>query len=382
MADDFTEVSTQSYFSRLGGSIVGVLFGFLLLPASVILLYWNEGRAVDALQALDRGAKQVVEVAADRLDPSADSKLVHLTGAMAVGTPARDPLFGITGSGLVRLDRAVQMYQWTEEKHSESHESIGGSKTTETTYSYRQDWSSQPINSAQFKHPEGHVNPAMPVRGQTFDGGNVTLGAYRLGGPVLEKITDFEPLAPDASAAPPDGYRREGDGFFRGAGSAGSPAVGDLKISFTAIAAQPVSVVAGLSGGTLAAFHDPSGYPIIMAQPGVASAETLFSAKKHEENIWTWILRGAGTVAMLIGFLLIARPISMALAFLPFLEGIAETGAFLVALTLTLPLALLTIAIAWIAHRPLIGGPLIIGAIALFVLFRQMHRRPAAAPAR
>jgi hypothetical protein len=258
---------------------------------------------------------------------------------------------------------------------------VGGTKTTETTYSYRSDWSPQPINSAEFKHPDGHRNPAMPVHGESFDSSDVKLGAYRLGGAVLDKITDFQPFTPDGSAAVPEGYQRDGDGFFHGTGSTAAPAVGDLKISFTAIEAQPVSVVAGLSGGTLAAFHDTGGYTIVMAQPGIASADELFRAKKHEENIWTWILRGAGCVAMLIGFMLIARPVAMLLAFLPFLEGIAETGIFLVALTLTLPLALLTIAIAWFAHRPLIGGALIAAAIALFILFRRMHRRPAAMPA-
>jgi hypothetical protein len=35
----------------------------------------------------------------------------------------------------------------------------------------------------------------------------------------------------------------------------------------------------------------------------------------------------------------------------------------------------LTIAIAWIVHRPLIGGALLIGAVAAFFLLRQLHPR-------
>lgn len=379
MADDFTETTTEGYGSRLGGSFMGLMFGILLLAGSVILLYWNEGRAVRALDALDHGAKQVIEIAAGAADPAAEGKLVHLAGTMVVGVPAKDSLFGVGGANLVRLKRNVEMFQWKEEQHSESHESVGGTKTTETSYSYRQDWSSQPINSSAFKHPEGHGNPAMPVAGESFDSADVKLGAYRLGGALLDKIAAFRPLTPDQSLAPPEGYRREGDGLFRGSGSPASPAVGDVKISFEAVEAQPVSVVAGLSGGTLAEFREPGGYAIAMALPGTASADALFRDKKREEGNWTWIGRGGGFLAMLIGFLLVARPFSMLLAFLPFLEGIAETGAFLIALTLAVPLTLVTVAIAWIAHRPLVGVALIAGGIACFWLFGRMrHRSPAA----
>jgi hypothetical protein len=55
-----------------------------------------------------------------------------------------------------------------------------------------------------------------------------------------------------------------------------------------------------------------------------------------------------------------------------------SAGAFLAALTLAVPITLLTIAIAWIVHRPLIGAGLLAGAIATWYLLRQLHpRRPA-----
>jgi len=381
MSDDFTEVSTQGYFSRLGGSIVGVLFGILLLPLSVVLLYWNEGRAVDSALALDHGAKAVLEAPANKIDPALDGKLVHVSGGLILGTSAKDPVFGVTGHGLVRLRRTVQMYQWVEDKHSESHESVGGSKTTETTYSYRQEWSSQALNSSTFKHPEGHQNPALPVREASFDGSDVKLGVYRLDGAILNELSDFQPFTPEAATPVPDGYQRQGDTFYRGSGNGASPAVGDVKVGFSAISVEPLSVVAGLSGDMLSGYRDTTGYSLLLVQPGVAPAEALFKAKKQEESTWTWILRGVGTVTMLIGAMLIGRPIAMMLAFLPFLEGIAEAGIFLIALTITLPLALLTIAVAWIAHRPLIGGGLIAAAILLFILFRRMHPRRPAQPA-
>ena len=61
-SDSFTETSTQGWGSRLGSSLIAALIGLLLVPAAIALLYWNEGRAVDALRALDRGAAAIAEV--------------------------------------------------------------------------------------------------------------------------------------------------------------------------------------------------------------------------------------------------------------------------------------------------------------------------------
>ena len=147
MSDRFTEVTTQGWGSRLGGSLVAALIGLILVPASIVLLYWNEGRAVDASRALGRGAAEIIEVAATPVDAQADGKLVHVTAMMQPTTPARDPVFGVSGDGLLRLARTVEMYQWKETSSSQSQQSVGGSKTTETTYSYQKAWSDQPVNS-------------------------------------------------------------------------------------------------------------------------------------------------------------------------------------------------------------------------------------------
>ena len=162
--DSFTETSTEGWSSRLGGSLIAALIGLVLVPAAVVLLYWNEGRAVDAIRALDRGAGAIVEVNATAVDPKADGKLVHLTGTMRPGTPARDPAFGVTGDGLVRLSRKAEMYQWEEQSKSESHENVGGSKTTTTIYSYRKIWLDHPVDSAHFHAQGDHRNPQMAVR--------------------------------------------------------------------------------------------------------------------------------------------------------------------------------------------------------------------------
>ncbi|MHB2020545.1 MAG: TMEM43 family protein, partial [Candidatus Xenobia bacterium] len=78
MADEF--VDSQNWFSRLGESITGVLFGLLLVVIAFPLLWWNEGRAVNMERSLKEGASHVHTVSGDKPDPANNGKLVHLTG--------------------------------------------------------------------------------------------------------------------------------------------------------------------------------------------------------------------------------------------------------------------------------------------------------------
>jgi hypothetical protein len=378
MSDQFNEVTTEGWGQRLVGSLIAALIGLLLVPGSVILLYWNEGRAVDALRALNRGAAAIVEVSADTMDANANGRLVHVTGMMKPTTAARDPVFGATGDGLLRLSRTVEMYQWKQETSSQSQQSVGGSKTTETTYTYRKAWSDQPIESGQFRYPNNHQNPMMQVRSATFDGGGVTLGAYKVDAVVLNRIANFTSLPPPT--APPSGYEASGDGLYRGQ-DPNQPAIGDVRVSFKGIPSQTISVAAALAGGGLTAWRDTNGYTIALAEPGVVPAQTLFHEQQASESTLTWILRGVGFVLMLIGFICISRPLAMLAAVLPPLEWLVSAGAFLVALTLSVPLTLLTIAVAWIAHRPVIGGALLVAAIGSLLLLRKLYRPRVIRPA-
>ena len=376
--DSYTEVTRQGWLSRVGGSLVGMLVGFLLVPISIVVLYWNEGRAVDAIRSLDQGAKQTIEAGANP-SPGNDGKLVHVTGPLTTSAAARDPAFHVTAPNLIRLHRQVEMYQWEQQTSSSSHEEIGGSKTTETTYSYRKVWSENEIDSADFKKPAGHRNPEMPVKSGTYDGKNVRLGEYRLDPQVLSGLDQFKSISIEGADAPED-FKASGNNLYSGRDPA-NPEIGDIRVSFTGVAAQTASAVAGQSGNTLSPFTGENGYTIALVKPGVASAAELFKAKKAEEGTLTWILRGVGFVMMLVALLLIASPLSTVLAVIPLFEWVAEAGIFAVALGVSVPLALVVIAVAWIAHRPITGVLLLAVAAGAVFLVRSM-RAKRAAPAR
>jgi hypothetical protein len=383
IGDRFTEVSQQSWLGQLAGSFFAMIFGIILFFASFALLYWNEGRAVRAIDSLNTGARMVVSVPEGAVDPANQGHLVHVTGGVTANRAAADPVFRVTAPNAIRLQRTVKMYQWEQSEHSETQKNTGGSQTTTTTYTYKKLWSDRQIDSSEFKHPSGHGNPAMSLHSVMFDADGIKLGAFRLDASLVQKMSNFEMLAPPDTATGSGvtpSFQRVGETFYHGA-SSDTPAIGDLQVSYEVIKPQPFSIVTGQIGDTLAPFRGKDGQVIELIDAGTRDAGAMFQEAKSEASMWTWILRGAGYLMMLIGIALLASPLAWLASVLPFLSSVVEAGAFLVALVVATPLTLLTIAIAWLAHRPLVGGGLIILGVVLAVGLHRLVRRRHAAPA-
>ncbi len=109
MPDIVRTVSNESWFSRIRGAVVGVLFGLALFAGAFPLLWWNEGRALHRARSLDEGASIVVEARADTVDGANDGKLVHLTGLATTSQTIQDPVFEIAATAL-RFKRVAETY--------------------------------------------------------------------------------------------------------------------------------------------------------------------------------------------------------------------------------------------------------------------------------
>src|SRR5260221_13048094 len=81
--DSTTSEGPSSWLGRIGQSFAGVIFGFVLIVAACILIFWNEGRAVKTARSLTEGEGVVRTVATDKADPGNDGKLVHVVGPLA-----------------------------------------------------------------------------------------------------------------------------------------------------------------------------------------------------------------------------------------------------------------------------------------------------------
>jgi len=82
---------------------------------------------------------------------------------------------------------------------------------------------------------------------------------------------------------------------------------------------------------------------------------------------------------MWIGLSMVFAPITRVLDILPMLGTIGSWGIGLVTGLVSLLLSLLTIGIAWLFYRPLLGGTLIAAVVALFIWSRTGRNKTPAA---
>ena len=396
--DSFTETTSTGWFSRIGNSIKGILFGVVMILISAVLMFWNEGRAVKTRKTLDEGAKTVVTIPADALDGSKDGKLVYMTGAATATTPLSDAALDVTAQAL-KLRRAVEMYQWKEESKSETKKKLGGGEETTTTYSYVKDWSKKPIDSSKFNHQDGHENPSMPLESETWTASPITVGAFTLSPGLTRQIDNFTPVqasaeletqadvqaetetesAAEAVAPKMIGGRKvhpSGNGFYLGENPA-SPVIGDARVTHQVALPGDVSLIAKLRGNTFEAFTAKAGGNIEMLETGNHSPESMFQAAQASNKAMTWVLRFVGVLMMFFGFSAIFRPLSVLADVLPIAGTIVGAGTSLVSILLTIPISLVIIAFAWIFYRPLVGIPLLIAAVVgiVFLVKKLMDQK-------
>lgn len=382
MSDTFTTVTRQSWISRVGSAIKGVFVGLILIVISIVLLWWNEGRAVKTYQALREGGKTVVPVAADRVDPGMEGKLVHVMGKAVTGGVVSDDVFGVAAPVLV-LSRTVEMYQWKEKRAEHTRKNIGGSTETETTYTYSKAWEDDAIDSSEFKNPAGHQNPqGMPVKSESWAAQDATLGAFRMPESLVRKISAREawvlPTNAVMAASVPGKITLQRTGFYIGETPA-SPQVGDVRVSYSVALPCEVSLVSKQVGDTFEAYTAKNGERIELLQAGAHSPGEMFQQAQQNNKILTWILRGAGFLFMLIGLAMMLAPLSVVADLIPFIGSIVGVGTGVISFLIALSLSSGVIALAWLAYRPVLGGSLLaITVLSIVAVSRKMKKaRPA-----
>ncbi|MBI2742181.1 MAG: TMEM43 family protein [Rhodospirillales bacterium] len=374
-----TEVTSTSWLQRLGQAFMGVLFGLVAIVASVVLLFWNEGRAIKTAQGLTEGAGIVRSVPPDHIDASNNGRLIHVTGELTTGGPIADPDFAVRTRG-VRLVRQVEMYQWKQEEQTETRTKLGGGEERTTTYKYVRAWSDKPIESDRFRESRGHTNPAMPYQSRETLAAGTRLGGFAMpdsllrgfGEPKLLPATDHQANALQIRVNKPVTVM---DGVLYVGRDPQQPAIGDMRVSFSEVPLQKASVVAAQSGTSFVPFPTHSGTTVELIAAGEVPAAAMFKAAQDENVTFTWLLRGVGVIVMLVGFGLILRPLGVAGDVIPILGDIIRAGTGLVALLCTAAIAPVVIAIGWLWYRPLVGiAVLIAGGLATWGLTRLARR--------
>lgn len=377
----FTEVTSQSWGSRLMGSLKGVLFGIFLFFAAIVLLWWNEGRAVARAKALVEGKGIVISANSDQIITDNNGKLVHVGGLVEINGELRDDLTNINFGEVVGWNRSIEMFQWIEKVETTKKKKLGGSEETVKTYSYVKDWSSSEINSANFNPAsEGKVNPTMPYRSGSGLITEAKLGKFLLNQSQIGRLgihqkfllsnsyIDSIPLSLKSKS------RIESGGIYvkYDSLSTGGPNIGDVKITFNIKKPGEVSLVAEQVGNSFQPYITSNDGNIDLFTNNRKSAAQMFSSAESSNTTMTWILRGVGFFMMMIGIGLIFKPLVTLGDVVPFIGSILNFGTGIISFVLALVVSLLVIALAWIFYRPLLGIGLIVCAVGIFFLIKKM----------
>jgi hypothetical protein len=383
------KIVTISWFDRLKQSVGGMAFGFMLICAMVMVLFWNEGRAVQTARSLAEGAGLVKSVASNSVNTANEGALVHIAGQLTTSEVVTDAKFGVSASGL-SLARKVEMYQWVEKKTTEKKVELGGSETQVTQFSYERQWSDREQESQGFNEPEQHQNAAFQYKRDLFSVTSAKLDAWTLGAPVLSRVGGQKPLL----VAAEDQRKIQSlvgnamaahvvEGIIYLSYSPSNPSIGDYRISYQYVPLDTVSVIGQQSGDGIRAYATDSGDDLLMVENGNVPAQAMFKSAASANSTMGWIIRAVGIAAMILGFRAILGPISVAASVLPFLGSILAMGTGIIAIIAGLGLSSLTIAIAWFFYRPLVTIIIlaIAGAIIGGLLYLSKTKKAKAAPA-
>lgn len=380
----YQETTKTSYGKRLSNSLGGIVFGFVLIIAAIVLLWKNEHNYVNTNKMLIQASQDVVEMPNPAaIDPALEAKLVHATAVAMTADTLSDPDFPVKENA-VRIQRDVEYYQWVEHSESTTKDKIGGGQETTTTYTYSKEWSSSPVNSAEFKDPAYQGVNSVITNIEEFDAiaQNVTFGAYKLTEGMARSFSCDLPVELPAELAKDSTIHVNHNVLYYGKNT-DAPEVGDVRVTFTKSAASAeATIMAKVVGTSFEAYKfqinkstSKSFGPII--RMGSHSAENIIEDQKSSNSTWTWIKRLIGILLMIAGFRNIFSILVTILKVLPPLASIADVGVGIVTGALGLSLSLIIILIAWISARPVLAIILLVVAVALVVFLMSKSKKKA-----
>ncbi|MEK6796347.1 MAG: TMEM43 family protein [Spirochaetota bacterium] len=378
MSDQVTVTSNKNVLQRLGESIGGILLGFALFLGAFPALFMNEGRAVDTARALAEMGKSYTVVDASSVNPANEGKLVYVTGNAATKDIVADADTGISMNA-IKLRRTVEMYQWEERAETRTQTKLGGGEEKVTTYTYTKGWSSSAKSSSSFHLPEGHQNPEMMFRGsgssadESFYAGSVSLGAFRLSDSQIRGIGGDKPYFvsdPDIMKLRPSmraKAKANAGMIFLGYDPA-NPQVGDHRIKYTVVT-QPVTVslMAQQTGTSFTPYISKNKQSRELISTGLVTPEQMILTAQKNNMILTWVLRFLFAFMMISGLSMISKPLQVLAGILPPLGAVVGAGLGIVTFLVGGAFSLITIAIAWVFFRPIIGITLIAIAVAAII---------------
>jgi len=374
----------------------------LLLPIFLSLLgflWLVEGMDVSEQQSLEEGEGSFVSMPAEEVDKANEGKLLHVTGMAKSNETLVDPRFkAVSASNSLRLERRVQMYQWSETMRKKTVDRGDDGYKTVVYYTHKEIWSSKLIDSSTF-HRSGREleNPkSMPVEGLVIYADAPKLGAYGVTESLIDKMGNEQTIVPKdtvglegARILDPNGVGfsvaqvmdgtlepglYHGSSPFYGIKASAPAKIGDLRISFHAQMPHEATIIAQQTGDTLTAFTTSNGETLGMVENGRVKAEKMFGNARVFKSSMTWFFRCLiGLFLFIIVFVkfwLFPELIEV----IPLLGDLKRCGAVLFSLVVTFGATSAVAGATWFSYRPFSVLPFLLCTITMVVLPRFINK--------
>ena len=341
---------------KIKDSFAGVLVGIVLLIVGTCLLQWNEGNNVRNIQTTNEVEKTAIEIKSDKVDSANEGKLVVVSDKLnVIDEKVTDTEFNIS-TKTANLQRKVEVYQWVENEETDED----GNKT----YSYEKKWSEDLIDSSEFKKG-GHENPSsVPYSSEGFYAKEVKLGAFNLSTSQIERLS-ADTTYNAKETEPKEGYTYQAE-YLTNAKDVANPEIGNIRISWSYNNWAETTVLAVQKGDSFAAFTSKKGKKVDRVEKGTLTLQQIVEKMRKENKMIKWLLRAAGALCIIIGYISILGPISTIASFVPILGGIVGGALSLLGFLIGIVHSLVIIVIAWFRFRPVLSV-ILLAVIALLV---------------
>lgn len=339
--DNYTFVKKIGWFQRMKRALSRLVGSMILIGVMIFLLNQNEKRSDIREAALAHGRSIVTTIDVNTYTPSNNNKLVHTTGFAETPDTLTDEYFSVSEDA-IRLKRTVEIYQWSESESTKTVRQLDGSEKQTTTYSYRKVWKEGLIDSDDFKKPQYKNPTTTPIDGRDLLADNRLIGAYRLSPQLARQMDYFQEVDIDPSKTEKlqeTGSITYHDNSYYISENPESPKIGDARITFQAVYAGEVSIVAKQVNNTFNTYRSKNGGSILMLEYGQKSASQMFRTAEVKNALWTWAVRLGCLLLIWVGFKSLLDPICIVTDLIPivgtFVRGAATIIAFFLALITT-----------------------------------------------
>lgn len=356
------------------------LLGFAFGIFGILIIFWNEGRAVQLTVALQDALNQTISIRHDaKFDKTTEGQVVHISGPLMTGEPLTAMDYNIMVQA-VKLKRRVQMYQWVEETVEHNYgTSVDSVHADERSYYYTKQFRDEIIDHRLFYISNGHENPSMfPMKSEVFVAEHVNIGQYELGAEAKDRINTFMEVTSDTR--PDDASIKMHSGMYYHSDDLFNPEIGDIRIqfSFAGLQGDHYTLIGQVQNGQIVPYVSRRvGKKLLIIKKGSFSVDEAFKQEHRSQRLTTWGIRFIGFVFIFFCITCTSYLLAIVMSSAQIIQCVGgQNPAYPVSVNLmfALSISLLVTSIAWILHRPWLGASLLCTALSPILLRRPTIR--------